>query len=110
MHSGFKGTRLGISEMILKDGKINYELQFIDSEGVVHAIMRHTRPLGEDGPLTTKVDELVTLLLGEAAVMHFTSPAGSGDFGTAPSGGPDGIAEALGSTAAAPDEPEGTSG
>lgn len=111
MHSGFKGTRLGITELILRENKIIYELSFIDSEGVVHARMRHTRAIGVESDINTKVDDLITALLNEAAAMHYTSPAaGSAPLDLAPPGAQVGIAEAMGVAATAADEPDGTQG
>lgn len=111
MHSGFKGTRIGITELILKDSFINYEISFIDSEGVVHARMRHHRAVAEGSDMNTKVDALVTALLNEAALMHYASPATATPASDLASGGENrGIAETLGAGATAPDEPEGTPG
>lgn len=109
MHAGFKGNRVGISELVLREGRINYEIQFVDSEGVVHARMRHSRAIGDEGHIASKVDELVTALITEAAAMHFASPAGV-PSSIATTGATSGIAEALGAASAAPDEPEGSPG
>lgn len=110
MHSGFKGVRLGITELLLKDQRIDYEVIFVDSEGIVHGRMRHSYSLITDSDINTKADALVTALLHETAKIHFTSPSGTtSDLGVG-GGGSSGIAEALGAAGKAPDEPEGSPG
>lgn len=110
MHSGFKGTRLGLTELLLKDNRIDYEITFVDSEGVVHGRMRHSYSLIMDSEVNTKVDALVTALLYETAKVHFVSPSGAvSDLGVG-GGGAGGLAEAMGAAPGAADEPEGTPG
>jgi hypothetical protein len=112
MHSGFKGTRIGLSSLSMADNRIDFEIMFIDSEGVVHGRMRHTRMLGSESDINTKADALITALLNEVAAMHYTSPASNiaaSDLASG-GGGAVGLAEALGAAPSAPDEPEGTPG
>lgn len=108
MHSGFKGTRIGLTSFNLKEKMLNYEIAFIDSDGVTHATMRHATALIEGSELNKKVEELATMLIGEGAKMHFDSPAG--EVARSAVGGTRGIAEALGDTGVSADEPEGTPG
>ncbi len=109
MHSGFKGTRLGVSELVVRGQHIIYEIQFIDTDGVVHGTMRHSHPYDGESEISRKVDDLITTLLNTAATMHFASP--SGGQPTPMTGGTSGgIAEALGATPTAPDEPDGAPG
>jgi hypothetical protein len=108
MHSGFKGVRLGLTALNIKDNVINYEISYIDTEGVMHGTMRHSRALVEGSEINTKVDELAGLLLAEAAQMHFDAPAG--DVVRSPARGIRGIAEALGDAGVPSDEPDGTPG
>lgn len=108
MHSGFRGSRLGISEVILREGHIVYEVQYIDEDGVVHGTMRHTHPYDNESELGAKADELITTLLDMAAKMHFASPSGRPSALTGGVSG--GIAEALGAAAPTSDEPDGAPG
>ena len=109
MHSGFKGTRIGLNRVAVAGNVINYEIAFIDSEGFTHGTIRHTEPLSDtESPIGKKVDELATLLINKAAAMHFERPAGTEVIPS--TGGVRGIAEALGDTGVAADEPEGTPG
>lgn len=110
MNSGFRGTRIGVSELVLRDGHINYEIQFVDSDGVVHGRMRHSRPYDAESELGQKADALLTALIDEAARMHFTSAASLSRSDLTTGGTPGGIAEAMGAAAGAPDEPEGAPG
>jgi hypothetical protein len=94
--------------MSVRENIINYEISYIDSDGVSHGTMKHAHSIVEGSDVHKKMDELAGLLLGQAAKMHFESPAG--ETVRAPAGGIRGIAEALGYSGVPSDEPDGTPG
>lgn len=110
MHSGFKGDRIGIDSVLLEGDKVIYEISYIDQDGVRHGHMRHSRAILPDTAFSSAVDALVTLLLNEAAALHFKSPMASTEsFASEVKEKTNyGLRESLSGPAAAQDEPDAT--
>lgn len=109
MNSGFKGVRLGLRSLTLKESVIAYEVAFLSDDGVLHGIMQHSLLSGGNEEIDQKVQELATLLLNRAAALHFTSPGSRTDSGGLLTQGAShgGIAEALEHSGSSLDEPGG---
>ena len=103
MHSGFKGTRIGVNSVSMTGQTISYEISFIDDDGITHGTLRHTIPAEGDPEITQKADAFITALIHRAARVHFAQP----NVASAPKDTND-LAHALGAAAPESDEPYGT--
>lgn len=82
MANGFKGTNIRIESLELSSANgvpaINVRIQFVDDEGVVHGLMRHTLLAGTatDGTdrITEVLKELMDLVVQRLEALHFESP------------------------------------
>lgn len=103
MHSGFKGSRIGVNSVLMSGQTISYEIAFIDDDGITHGTLRHTIPAEGDSDITQKADALITALIHRAAKIHFSQPG-------VPNATKDvnDLAHALGALSPEGDEPDGT--
>jgi hypothetical protein len=93
-NSGFKGTSVHVSEVLVQGApvgfKIAFRVTFSDSNGIVHAITRHE--LSDPPPdLLSPTKTLVEALIKWVESTHFTTPA----LGSKPQEDTRGLAESL---------------
>ena len=109
MHTGFKGTRIGLHQLTLIGETLSYEVTFIDEDGVTHGIMRHSIPAGADPAIDNAVNTLVTELIRKTAQAHYTQPSAAFDLSPTPTGIDD-LRTALGDPNPEADEPSSSQG
>jgi hypothetical protein len=108
MHTGYRGTRVGVHTLTITGNLLSYEVAFVDEDGVTHGIMRHTIPIDADPAVQNAANALVTELIKKAARAHYTQPSGFDSTSTPTS--TDDLRTALGNPHTEADEPPGAQG
>lgn len=111
MPRSFKGTRIDLQKITIYSRQhlgsvVQFDIQFTDNDGRVHATTTHSIPLVEGAEITEAARNLLTKLVQWAESTHFDSTEGAFTDVSVESRAPDGIAEALRGT----DEPGSSQG
>ena len=102
-NEGFKGNEMGIAAISITGANVQVEVHFSDADGMVHAIAKHSIPIGENQPIADAAEALLKALVQHVSKLHFTSPDNNPNTPEAIGG----IAEALRSGDAGSDISDG---
>lgn len=68
---GFKADRIGISGLTIRGSTVEFVIQYVDNDGLVHGEVTHRVPLSENPTVRDKVKDLLNELLDYSASKHF---------------------------------------
>lgn len=108
MADGFRGTRPGLTKILIEGSFLETTVTFSDEEGKVHGYMNHKISLGDHKKIREAAAELMSVTLRALENYHYKSP----DSPHNPKEVKSGIAEALrgDKDASHPSEPEDEGG
>lgn len=87
MAEGFKGTQIGVFDLLLNEERLEFTVQYVSPDGVVHGLMQHKLPFPtkeEEPELAVACESLVQAIKAWTEKRHFNSTPGSSSRAVTP--------------------------